>query len=302
MSRRPSGIREDPKFKYPKKDEMETERNFSPQYIDALAECITGGSAWNSAPSIGIYRTGYEIVRFFRSVGYDVNNFVGSRVPFTQDLLNKINHEENGFEQIVRTTQKLLDPRDYVDREDKLEKVVNYLNKYLQYDGFEFTRIGTTYRLVEAGGTAPVTEIFENATLSLPNVKADFERALSNIESDPGGAITNACSTLESVAKSILDGLGKPYPKDQSIQPLVFAILRELALAPDQYSEAEIKRILGGLVNIPAGIGVLRTKYGDAHGRGTQFVQLLPRHARLAVNAASTIGLFLLETYLDIKS
>ena len=281
---------------------METERNFSPQYIDALAECITGGSAWNSAPSIGIYRSGYEIVRFFRSVGYDVNNLVGSRVPFTQDLLNKINHEENGFEQIVRTTQKLLDPRDYVDREDKLENVVNYLDKYLQYDGFELTRIGTTYRLVEAGGTAPVTEIFESTTLSLPNVKADFERALSSIESDPGGAITSACSTLESVAKSILDGLGKPYPKDQSIQPLVFATLRELALAPDQYSEAEIKRILGGLVNIPAGIGVLRTKYGDAHGRGTQFVRLFPRHARLAVNAASTVGLFLLETYLGIKS
>ena len=281
---------------------METKRKFSPQYIDALAECITGGPGYSSATSIGIYRTGYEIVRFFRSLGYDINSLEGSRVPFTQDLLNRVNHKEDGFEQIVRITEKLLDPRDYVGREDKLENVVNHLNEYLKYDGFELTRIGTTYRLVEAGGTAPVTEIFESTTLSLPNVKADFERALSSIESDPGGAITSACSTLESVAKSILDGLGKPYPKDQSIQPLVFAILRELALAPDQYSEAEIKRILGGLVNIPAGIGVLRTKYGDAHGRGTQFAQLLPRHARLAVNAASTIGLFLLETYLEMKS
>ena len=281
---------------------MGTERRFSPQYIDALAECVTGGSGWSSAPSIGIYRTGPGIVRFFRSLNYDISSVEGSRVPFTQDLLNQINHVENGLEHIVRITQRLLDPRDYVGREDKLENVVNYLNKYLQYDEFELTRIGTTYRLVEAGGTAPVTEIFGSATLSLPNVKADFERALSSIESDPGGAITSACSTLESVAKSILDGLGKPYPKDQSIQPLVFATLRELTLAPDQYSEAEVKRILGGLVNIPAGIGVLRTKYGDAHGRGVQFAQLLPRHARLAVNAASTIGLFLLETYLDTKS
>lgn len=280
---------------------METERRFSPQYIDALAECITGGSACGATPPIGIYRPGYEIVRFFRSVDYDMSDIVGSRVPFTQNLLNKINHEENGFEQLTHITEKLLDPRDYVNCEDKLDNVVNHLNEYLKYDGFELTRIGTTYRLVKAGGTAPVTEIFGSTILSLPNVKADFERALSSIEADPGGAITSACSTLESVAKSILDGLGKPYPKDQSIQPLVFATLRELTLAPDQYSEAEIKRILGGLVNIPAGIGVLRTKYGDAHGRGTQFAQLLPRHARLAVNAASTIGLFLLETYLDIK-
>lgn len=302
MSKQQGGIRGSRVYRYPKKDEMKTERRFSPQYIDALAECITGGSGWSSTPSIGIYRTAYEIVRFFRSLGCDINSLEGSRVPSTQYLLNQFNSGDDGFEQTVRITLKLLDPRDYISQEDKLENVVNYLNEYLKYDGLELTKIGTTYRLVEAGGTAPVTEIFGSIILSLPNVKADFERALSNIESDSGGAITSACSTLESVAKSILDGLGKPYPKDQSIQPLVFATLRELTLAPDQYSEAEIKRILGGLVNIPAGIGVLRTKYGDAHGRGTQFVQLLPRHARLAVNAASTIGLFLLESYLDIKS
>jgi len=280
---------------------METEQRFSPQYIDALAECITGGSGWSSTPSIGMYRSGYEIIRFFRSLGYGISSLVGSRVPFTQDFLNGINHKEDGFEQMVQITERLLDPRDYVGHEEKLENVVNYLNEYLKYDGFELSRKGTTYRLVEAGGTAPVTEIFGSTTLSLPSVKADFERALLSIESDPEGAITSACSTLESVTKSILDGLGKPYPKDQSIQPLISATLRELTLAPDQYSEAEMKRILGGLVNIPAGIGVLRTKYGDAHGRGMQFAQLLPRHARLAVNAASTIGLFLLETYLDIK-
>ncbi len=283
---------------------MEAERKFSPQYIDALAECITGGSGSSSAPSIGIYLTGYEIVRFFRSLGYDINSLEGSRVPFTQDFLNQINHEENSFKQIIRITERLLDPRDYINREDKLENVVNYLNKYLQYDGFELTKIGAAYHLIEAGGTAPVIESFAEKAiyLSLPNVKADFERAVSSVDSDPGGAITSACSTLESVAKSILDDLGKPYPRDQSIQPLVLTTLRELKLAPDQYSKAETKRILGGLINIAAGIGVLRTKYGDAHGRGKEFAQLLSRHARLAVNAASTVGLFLLETYLDIKS
>lgn len=282
---------------------METKRKFSPQYIDALADCITGGSGWSNAPSIGIYRSGYEIVRFFRSIGYDFNSIAGSRVPFTQDLLIRINTVSDGFERITRITERLLDPRDYVDREDKLENVVNYLNKYLAYDGFELAKIGTTYHIVETGGTAPVTEQFASKAvyLSLPNVKADFERAVSSIDSDPAGAITSACSTLESAAKSILDGLGKPYPKDLSIQPLVIATLKELSLAPDQHSEAEIKRILGGLTNIAAGIGVLRTKYGDAHGKGTEFSELLPRHARLAVNSASTVGLFLLETYLDIK-
>lgn len=277
-------------------------KKFSPQYIDALAECITGGSANIGTISIGLYRTGPSIVKFFRSLGYDVTYGNWSRVPFTQELLNQINSEEGGFEKLVSITITLLDPLDYIDNEDKLEEVIEYLNKRLKYDGFEIVKTGTSYTIVEAGGTAPVIEIFGSTTLSLPNVKADFERALSCIDSDPGGAITSACSTLESVVKSILDGLGKPYPKDQSIQPLVSTTLKELKLAPDQYSEAEIKRILGGLINIPAGIGVLRTKYGDAHGKGTHFAQLLPRHARLAVNAATTIGLFLLETYLSTKN
>ena len=281
---------------------MGTERIFSPQYIDALAECITGGPGYNTTSSVGIYRTGYEIVKFFRSVGYDIDAVEGSRVPFTEDMLKGINRGDSGFERIVEITERLLDPRDYVGREDKLENVIDYLNKYLKYDGLEIIRTGISFRVVESGGTAPVTEIFGDSTLSLPSVKADFERALSCINSDPEGAITSACSTLESVAKSILDGLGEQYPKDQSIQPLVLCTLRAMKLAPDQYSEAEIKRVLGSLLNIAAGIGVLRTKYGDAHGRGKEFAEPLPRHARLAVNAASTMGLFLLESYLGIKT
>lgn len=280
---------------------MEDRRKFSPQYIDALAECITGGSGWSKTPSIGLYRTAYQIVKFFRSIGYDISAVEGSRVPFTQDLLNQINREENGFEEIVEITKKILDPRDYIDREDKLESVINYLNRFLKYDGLEIIKTGVSYNLVEAGGTAPVAEVFGKTALTLPNVRADFERAIKSIDEDAEGAITSACSTLESVAKSILDGIGKPYPKDQSIQPLVFAVLKELDLAPDQYSEAEIKRILGGLFNIAAGIGVLKTKYGDAHGKGREIKELLPRYARLAVNSASTVGLFLLETYLNVQ-
>jgi len=277
--------------------------NFSPQYIDALAECITGGSGWSEVPSIGFYRSGAEIAKFFRSLGYNITQVEGSRVPFTQDLLIRINGAEKGFKQILKITERLLDPRDYVRHEDKLGNVVNCLNEYLKYDGLELIKRGATYRLVKVGGTAPVSELFESKILdlSLNHVRVDFKRALSNVDADPAGAITSACSTLESIEKVILDNLGKPYPKDQSVQPLTWAVVRELKLAPDQYSENEIKRVLGSLNNIAAGIGVLRTKYGDAHGKGKEYIQLSPRHARLAVNATSTLGLFLVETYLEIN-
>jgi len=276
---------------------------FSPQTIVALAEVITGGPGFSRIPPIGIYRSGSEIVRFFRSLGYDVSFGKASRVPFTELLLAEINREPDGYEGILAVIQRLLDPRDYIGLEEKLTAVVDYLNKYLKFDGLEIRPYREGYKLFSLGKAAPVVPILESAfaDLSLDACRQDFERALSETDSDPAGALTSACSTLESVAKSILDQMDKPYPKDQSIQSLVRAVMGELDLAPEQHAEAELKRVLGGLANVAAGIGVLRTKYGNAHGRGLCDRGLESRHAALAVNAASTVSLFLLETYLARK-
>lgn len=273
---------------------------FSFQFIEALALCITGGAGFSSVPSIGLYRSGTEIIRFFKRLGYDVS-LATSRVPFTEELLEEINNRDDGFERIITITEKLLDPRDYVGREEKLQAVIEHLNRFLEFDGFEIVKHDSKYTLAKKGTTAPVGELYKEEvdTLSLEHCRNDFQRALDNVEHDPPAAIGSACSTLESTAKAILDKLGKVYPRDQSIQPLIMAVMKELNIAPDQYSEAEIRRILGGLTNTAAGIGVLRTKYSSVHGRGIKHFELLPRHARLAINAASTVGLFLLETYLE---
>ena len=65
-------------------------------------------------------------------------------------------------------------------------------------------------------------------------------------------------------------------------------------------AEAKVKILgpltLGPCASIAQGVGTLRTKSGATHGRGLGNALLAPRHARLAVNAAATVGLFLLET------
>lgn len=63
---------------------------FSAKFVYALAEIITGGSASSSKPSIGIYRTGPRIEKFFRGLGYEVILGGSSRHPFTEDLLMEI--------------------------------------------------------------------------------------------------------------------------------------------------------------------------------------------------------------------
>ena len=68
-------------------------------------------------------------------------------------------------------------------------------------------------------------------------------------------------------------------------------------LSPEREATADIKQILGGLGNVAGGIGALRTHAGDAHGRGQGTPRVDERVARRAVHAASTLALFLIETW-----
>jgi len=128
-------------------------------------------------------------------------------------------------------------------------------------------------------------------------VKKDFEDALHDLDSRPDNAIGMASTTLESLCKEILDSLNLPYPHDESLQPLIKTVYDNMNLSPDGYADPELKRILGGLFNAGAGIASLRTKYSSFHGKGKKQYRLGKRHARLAINCLTTIGLFLIETY-----
>jgi hypothetical protein len=75
------------------------------------------------------------------------------------------------------------------------------------------------------------------------------------------------------------------------------AAAKTLNLAPNQHSEEAIRSILGGAMTLVNGIGTLRNKLSDSHGRGGLPVKPSPRHASLAVNTAGAIATFLVETF-----
>ena len=58
-----------------------------------------------------------------------------------------------------------------------------------------------------------------------------------------------------------------------------------------------MRQILGGLTSAAKGIGALRTHGGDAHGREHGHGRLDTRTANFAINAASSVALFLIETW-----
>lgn len=127
-----------------------------------------------------------------------------------------------------------------------------------------------------------------------------WAKALERRNSDPEGAITVARTLLETVTKRILDELGETYSDTADLPKLYGLTAKALNLAPSQHTEEPIKAILGGAMNLVGGIGTLRNRLSDSHGRGGKLpVRPLPRHASLAVNTAGAVATFLVETFLD---
>jgi hypothetical protein len=74
-----------------------------------------------------------------------------------------------------------------------------------------------------------------------------------------------------------------------------------LKLTPDDIPhEAKaansIKQILGSLSSVVQGISEIRNEYASGQGKDRKFKGLQARYAKLAVGAASTLALYLLET------
>jgi len=138
--------------------------------------------------------------------------------------------------------------------------------------------------------------------INFDTVNRDLARAKDTARSDPEDAITSACSTLESVFRSILVELGEPLPSKKDIQVLYGAVKGPLGLStsrddlPDTIRQ-DVLTILSGLQTVIQGIGALRTHAGDAHGRERGFSRIDFRIAVLGINSANTLALFLLETW-----
>ena len=137
---------------------------------------------------------------------------------------------------------------------------------------------------------------------TLDTVTTEFERALENIDKDPEASITAASSLLESICRSIVVGRGSGLPKNMDIQSLYKPVRDILSLNPSTIGdigevENDVRQILSALFTTVSGVGALRTHTGTAHGREKGFRRVDPRIARLAVNTAATISLFLIETW-----
>lgn len=157
---------------------------------------------------------------------------------------------------------------------------------------------------LEESSQAPMDETVTEtlATLDAASANTVWRKALERRDSDPEGAITSARTLLETVCKLILDEEQVRYDDQEDLPKLYRQVAKKLNLAPSQHTEELFKQILGGCHAVIEGLGAIRNKLSDAHGKGKKGYRPSPRHAELAVNLAGTVAQFLIATYEERKS
>lgn len=106
---------------------------------EALAQTITGDNGK------GFYRKGYELVEFFNQFGFQDIYGQGfpSRIDYARDKVKEVNK----IGKMCELMKALFDPRDYFDNEAALLKSVEYINKYLKFDGYILIKDSEFYKL-----------------------------------------------------------------------------------------------------------------------------------------------------------
>lgn len=156
---------------------------------------------------------------------------------------------------------------------------------------------------LEATAPAPVEHISEGLrAFEADAVNETWTRALARAQSEPDGAITMARALLETVCLHILEDHKIEPPTHGDLPKLYREVSEVLNIAPALHTEQVFKQILGGAAGVVEGLGALRNRLGDAHGKGRKPAKPAPRHARLAVNLAGSVALFLTETALANKA
>lgn len=131
----------------------------------------------------------------------------------------------------------------------------------------------------------------------LVSIEAEFNRALSNVEHNPREAVSAASNILESVCKVYIAEEGIEAPAKQDLKPVWNVVRKHLGFDPSVVEDQDLQTILTGLFAVVDGIGALRTHASSAHGAGKKSYKLEPRHARLAIHAAHTVALYVMESW-----
>jgi hypothetical protein len=192
---------------------------------------------------------------------------------------------------------------------EEVEKLRQMYNHFLRNDGYELVeKVRMAGRPVFAARQRETVELSSLKTLketfsdgSATYIARQITRMESSVDADPDLAIGTAKELVETVCRTILAQRKIEAPVTLDLAQLVKLTAKELKLTPrdiadDDPAADSLRRLLGNLGTMTQSLAELRNRFGTGHGKAADSKGLRPRHAKLAVGAASTLVLFLHET------
>jgi hypothetical protein len=189
------------------------------------------------------------------------------------------------------------------------EAMVEEFNALLRIDGWEIyskKRISDNpvfyYRRL-LGPPAHLEEAERVAArLTGSHIAQQIRRLQASADTDPELAIGTAKEFLESVCMTILAERNLLPLNDEDFPTLVRSTVKSVPVIPRQLSSQThlgktITVLLNNLGSIGQQLAELRNQFGTGHGRPSEHVGLPVRHAKLAVGAATALGVFLYECH-----
>jgi len=224
--------------------------------------------------------------------------------------------EDNRFDllhcsdgEFLRFLCEMIHPVVRPDRKET-ENLLEFFNEELGPEGFQIVEKNTRFGNIryEPIGVLPNTinaleEVRDIAQqINSQHLQREIVRMITALQrGDSELAIGTAKEFVETICKTILNERKKPLKGDETLPKLVYLTIEEVkpvsAVQLDRETNELVRKTLGALSTLTQCIAELRNMYGTGHGKYPGTLSLEPLYAELAVNAATTLALFLYQSY-----
>ncbi len=220
--------------------------------------------------------------------------------PYDDGRLNLLRTPDETF---LRFVCEMIHPIVRAD-EREIDKLIDLFNGYLSVDGYQLSvksvRSGrrifaASQTLVGVQGTKQAREVAD--ALESGHIADQITRMEASILSDPALAIGSAKEFLESLCKAILAERNVALSGHETLPKLVHHTRLSLALEINSKTDDTLRSVLGALATVAHGLAELRGQLGTGHGSTPQARRPPVEVARLAVNTATALGVFLWEVH-----
>lgn len=134
----------------------------------------------------------------------------------------------------------------------------------------------------------------------LPALEAEFETLAKRTAEHPRDALSGAANIVEGVLGEMIAAFDIPAPNRRSLNTLWSTLKPHINADPATLPDPELGKIAGAMAAMVDGLQGLRDDKSRAHAMRPELARsyrIEPRHARLAVNAALALTVFLVEAW-----